>query len=216
MPDGDERFPFYTVAEKAADRTIHLVGVPAAIGAAIWLIAKANSTSDLKLTVTLLVYGCALIATFAMSAAYNLSRPGDTKERLRRVDHAMIYVMIAASYTPFAVNVLPRHEGAWLCTGVWLMAAVGVGMKLIFPRRFERLSLLLYLGMGWSALSMINTFIALLPRSALLLLLLGGAAYTLGALIHSLQRVPFQNVVWHVMVLVGAGLHLAAVAILFA
>jgi len=209
-------FPTYTAAEAAADRFIHLLGVPAAIVSACWLVARVSPAASAKLTFTLLVYSFGLIGMLAVSAAYNLSSPSRVKERLRRADHAMIFVMIAGSYTPFALNVLPRGEGLLLCAAVWFLAAVGIGAKLLFPRRLERVSLVLYLGMGWIALSMIGSFVALLPREVLWLLLLGGIAYSLGALLHSLRRVPFHNAAWHALVLVGAGLHLAAMAAQFA
>jgi hemolysin III len=209
-------FPACVAAEIAADRVIHLVGVPAGVAAACGLMAAIGPTASAKLTASLLVYSFGLIGMLAASAAYNLSRPGRTKELLRRADHAMIFVMIAGSYTPFALNVLPRNSGRLLCASVWLLAAIGIGMKLAFPRRFERLSLVLYLGIGWSVLSVLGTLIALLPRDVLVLLLLGGVAYSLGALVHSLRRLPFHNAVWHALVLVGAGLHLAALSLQFA
>lgn len=99
---------------------------------------------------------------------------------------------------------------------MWLLAAIGIAVKLTFLRRFERLLLALYLGMGWIMLSMIGTFVALLPREVLILLLSGGLAYSLGTLVYVLRRVPFHNVVWHALVLVGAGFHLAAIELQFA
>lgn len=212
---GDNQFPTYSAAETAADRIVHVIGVPASVGAVCWLVATVGATAPAMLTISLLVYGCGLIGMLAVSAAYNLSRPARRKELLRRADHAMIYVMIAGSYTPFAVNVLPRRDGVFLGGAVWLLAAIGIGVKLLYPRRFERLLLALYLGMGWIVLSMIRTLMVLLPREVFFLLVLGGVAYTFGAILHSLRRVPFHNVAWHVLVLVGASLHLAAIALQF-
>jgi hemolysin III len=212
----DRRFPTYTAAEAAADRMIHLLGVPAAVAAVSWLITSVGPTASVTLTITLLIYGFGLIGMLAASAAYNVSRPGRGKELLRRADHAMIFVMIAGSYTPFALNALAQHGGRRLCVVVWLLAGFGVALKLALPRRFERLSLLLYLGMGWSVLAMFNSFLASVQRDVFALLLLGGVAYSLGAAIHSLRRLPFHNPVWHALVLVGAGLHLAAISLQFA
>ena len=213
---GNPDFPSYTAAETAADRIVHLIGVPAGIAAACWLVAHVGATGSATLTISLLVYGCGLVGMLAVSAAYNLSRPGRRKELLRRADHAMIYAMIAGSYTPFAANVLRGRDGLLLGGAVWLLAAIGIGVKLVFPRRFEGLLLALYLGMGWLVLSLIRTLMTLLPREVFFLLVLGGVAYTFGALLHSLRRVRFHNVAWHVLVLVGAGLHVAAIALQFA
>jgi hemolysin III len=212
---GDTDFPSYTAAETAADRIVHLIGVPAGVAAAGWLVGSVGANAGATLMISLLAYGGGLVGMLAVSAAYNLSRPGRPKTLLRRADHAMIYVMIAGSYTPFALNVLPRRDGLLLGGAVWLLAAIGIGVKLAFPGRFERLLLALYLGMGWLVLSMVRTLMTLLPHEVFLLLVLGGVAYTFGALLHSLRRVPFHNVAWHVLVLVGAGLHLAAIALQF-
>jgi hemolysin III len=209
-------FPTYSAAEAALDRLIHLIGLPAGCIGTIWLMLGIAPEAGAAVTISLLIYICGLIGMLAASAAYHLSRAGSRKELLRRIDHAAIFVMIAGSYTPFAINALPRRDGPVLCAAVWLLAAIGATVKLTFPRRFERILLALYLGMGWMMLTMIGTLVTLLPREVLVLLQSGGAAYSLGALVHLLRRVPFHNVVWHALVLVGAGLHLAAVELQFA
>ena len=206
----------YTAAETALDRLLHLAGPPAGLAGAVWLMAAAAPRAGAKLTITLLIYCCGLVGMLAASAAYHLSRAGPHQELLRRVDHAAIFVMIAGSYTPFTLNALPRRDGAALCAAVWLLAAIGITVKVRFPRRFEPLLLALYLGMGWLLLTMVGTFVAVLPGPVLMLLLAGGVAYSVGALIHGLRRLPFHNVVWHALVLVGAGLHLAAMHVQFA
>ena len=216
MRPADHRFPTYTTAEALTDRLVHLLGVPAAVAALFWLASEVGLAASPRLAVTLLIYGLGLIGMLVASAAYNLSRPGRRKELLRRVDHAMIFVMIAGSYTPFALNVLAPHGGRWLCTMVWLLAGFGIAVKLALPRRFERLSLLLYLGMGWSILGVLDSFIACVSRDVLRLLLAGGVAYSLGAACHALSRLPFHNTIWHALVLVGAGLHLVAIGLQFA
>jgi hemolysin III len=215
MKPTDKPFPTYTAAEAAVDRVIHLLGVPAAVAAVFWLFITIGPSAGSTLSITLLIYGFGLIGMLVASAAYNFSQPGHGKELLRRADHAMIFVMIAGSYTPFALNVLAQHGGGWLCVVVWLLAIFGIAIKLALPHRFEHLSLLLYLGMGWSVLGMFNSFVASVQRDVFRLLMMGGVAYSLGVVIHSLRRVPFHNAVWHVLVLVGAALHLAAISLQF-
>ncbi len=168
--------------------------------------------ATVKQIATLLVYSFGLLGMLAASAAYHLARPGRLKSVLRRLDHAMIFVMIAGSYTPFALNALGPGLGVPLCIGVWAVAALGVTLKLSCPLRFERLSLALYLGMGWMLLVVIRSLIASLPEEVLLLLLAGGIVYSLGAAVHATERLRFHNAVWHAMVLIAAGLHLAAVS----
>lgn len=206
-------FPRYTRAEFAADRVVHLIGLPAALAALTWLVAAAVPEASPGQTLTLLVYGCGLLGMLAASAAYNLTRPGPAKARLRRVDHAMIFIMIAGTYTPFTVNALGPRLGIGLCAAVWVLAAGGAGLKLVWPHRVERASLVLYLGMGWLVLPVMRPFIAVLPGEVLALLLAGGVVYSLGALVHGLGgRIPFHNAIWHAMVLAAAGLHLGALA----
>jgi hemolysin III len=181
-----------------------------------WLIASIGPLATTKQTATLLIYSFGLVGMLVASAAYNLSRPGRAKALLRRIDHAMIFVMIAGSYTPFALNALGPSLGIPLCVAVWSVAAVGIGLQLASFSRFRRVSLALYLGMGWLLLLVIRSLIAALPGEVLLLLLAGGVVYSLGSLVHTLSRLPFHNALWHAMVLIAAGLHLTAVARLFA
>ncbi len=190
--------------------------MPAGIAAAAWLILTVGLPATAKVSATLLVYSAGLVGMLGASAAYHLARPGRVKERLRRLDHAMIFVMIAGTYTPFAVNVLPGREGVVLCGAAWAIAAGGVALKLLFPRRLERLSLVLYLGMGWMVLSVLPSLVARTALDVLALLVLGGVVYSIGSVIHSLRRVRFQNAIWHVLVLLGAALHLAALSLQFA
>ena len=208
-------FPAYTLRELHADRIIHLIGLPAAVGGIACLLAVATPIATAKLIITLMVYGAGLLGMLGASAAYHLSRPGRGKEIWRRVDRAMIFAMIAGTYTPFALNVLPSATGSRLCAALWLVAAAGMTVTLAFPRRLERLLLVVYLVMGWSIVGTFGTLLAVLPSSVILLLLLGGIVYSIGSMIHLLQRLPFHNVVWHALVLLGAGLHLAALAVAF-
>jgi hemolysin III len=211
MTHGVHRFRTYTTAERAADGVVHAIGVPAGVIAAAWLVADASQTDGVRLIVTLLIYGFGLIGMLSASAAYNLAHPGRVKEVLQRTDHAMIFVMIAGSYTPFALNALDEPDGMFLCVVVWVIAAAGIGLKLLAaPHRFERVSLALYLGMGWLVVGMLRSFIERLPHEALMLLVGGGLVYSVGAVIHTIGRVPFHNAAWHVLVLVGAGMHVAA------
>jgi hemolysin III len=150
-------FSQYTEAEASADRALHLAALPAAIGAVSWLFIAAIPTAGIVQAIALVMYGCGLIGMLAASAAYNLCRPGHRKELLRRADHAMIFVMIAGTYTPFTLSAFGRDR-LLLCLPIWALAAIGIAVTLAFPRRFERLLLALYLAWGgpysvWGAAS---------------------------------------------------------------
>ncbi len=184
-PASDQGFPSYTGAEYAADVAVHLVGLPAAILSTVWLLAHVWPDASVMHAVTALVYGLGLIGMLAASAAYNLARPGRAKARLRRLDHAMIFVMIAGTYTPFVLNVLEPRLGLTVCGLVWALAVAGVGLKLGWYHRVERVSLALYLGMGWLLVLFIRPIIAGLSAELLALLLAGGVVYSLGSLMHT-------------------------------
>jgi hemolysin III len=207
----DRTFPQYTPAEAIADRAIHVLALPAAIGGAGWLLLTAVPNTDTRQGAALAIYVCGLIGMLVASAAYNLSRPCRTKELLRRLDHSMIFVMIAGTYTPFVVFVLRDIVGLLLCAAIWSLAAIGVAVTLAFPRRFERSLLALYLVMGWLVVGLGPDFLHHLSTPVLLLLFGGGTAYSLGAIIHSRCRFRFHNAVWHALVVIGAGMHWLAI-----
>ncbi len=206
-------FPRYSAAELALDRALHAFAVLLAIGGTIWLLTATVPTGDIRQLIGLAVYGFGLIGMFVASAAYNSCSPScRAKELLRRADHAMIFVMIAGTCTPFALSALPGGAGLLYCSLAWIVATTGVVLKLMFPRRFERLLLSLYLVTGWVMFGVGPACADNLPNMALLLLLGGGIAYSCGAFIHARGTMPFHNVAWHGLVLLGATLHWAAVA----
>jgi hemolysin III len=145
------------------------------------------------------------------SMAYNRAPPGRVKAVLRRLDHAMIFVMIAGCYTPFALNGLQPAWGVPLCVLIWGLAALGCSLKLAASPYAARTDVALYLGLGWLPLPW---FIAALPGVLVTPLLAGGVAYSLGSVVHARSRMRFHNALWHFLVLIGAALHFTAIAML--
>ena len=203
-------FPSYTRLERIADACVHAVSLLFSVAAAVLLLIGAIGTLPLALFIGLIVYSIAMIGMFAASAAYNLVSHAGVKEILRRLDHAAIFVMIAGSYTPFAL-VVGGAVGHALLAAVWAIAAVGIVIKLRFPRRFDRISIVLYLFQGWIVVLALNSIIAALPSQALALLVAGGIVYTLGVAFHLMERLRFHNVIWHIFVLGGAACQFVAV-----
>src|SRR5690242_10243472 len=195
--------PHYTAAELALDRVLHALAVLLATGGVAWLFVAIIPTGFRQL-ISLGVYAVGLIGMFVASAAYNSCRPCRAKELLRRVDHAMIFVMIAGTCTPFAICAFPHIVGVLLVILVWFIATIGVVLTLAFPRRFERLLLALYLVMGWTMFAMGEAYADDLSKRALMLLFGGGLAYSCGAFVHARGGLPFHNVAWHGLVLLGA------------
>jgi hemolysin III len=206
-------FPVYTKAERLFDAVVHLIGVSGAIGGLVTLIVLAALGLDLISVVAVMVYGVGLVLTFALSAAYNLVQHTGAKGWLRRFDHAAIFVMIAGTYTPFALVKLPPESGYWLLGLVWSVAFVGVLLKLFLPGRFERSSVLLYLLQGWAIVWLLDTLVGSLATAPLVLLAVGGGLYTLGVVFHLWEKLPFQNAIWHFFVLSAASCHFAAILV---
>ena len=205
-------FPSYSEAERRADAAIHVAGIGAGFIATLWLFWQAAS---LKAGPGLAIYGLGLIAMLIVSALYNLTPVSRLKELFRRADHATIYVMIAGTYTPFALHRLDGVTGYIIGGGVWLAAALGVVLSIFYARRFEVFKVTLYLVMGWMILLAIVPLYHAVNRTTLWLLLVGGIIYSLGSAVYLLRRLPFHNALWHAMVLTAAGLHFTAMVIEF-
>jgi hemolysin III len=197
--------------EYIADAVIHVVGCIGAWPAAGMLVAATLSRQNPTLPFAALVYGASLILMLWASAAYNLARRPRLKECLRRLDHAAIFVMIAGTYTPFALAALRGPLGLGLLALVWAVALSGVALKLLRPRRYERLALALYLALGWCGLPLIRRLVDTLPGSAFVLLAAGGILYTGGVAFYKWERLPYHNAIWHAFVLAAAACHYASV-----
>lgn len=201
----------YSPEERRADLVVHVIGVCGAVGAVAVLLAIAIPTQHPPAILSASVYGSALVATFGLSAAYNLATHSGRKEVLRRLDHATIFVMIAGTYTPFVLISLAGNLGYTMLAIVWLAAIIGIVFKLACPRRFERALVIYYLMLGWIGLPLAGVLIAVLPVSTLALLVAGGVLYTVGVVFHLWDRLPYQNAIWHAFVLTAAGSHCLAV-----
>ncbi|MFL5253875.1 MAG: hemolysin III family protein [Rhodopila sp.] len=214
MTSAAPEFPHYTAAETAADAVIHVLGLAGASVALGCLLARIGSTATGTQLAALIVYGLGLVGMLSASALYNLTPPraGRLKRVFRHLDHAMIFVMIAGSYTPVAISALPRRLGLPLCATVWSLAAIGIGLRLMWGHIYQRLSLGLHLAMGWLVLAVLPPLAVAVSGGVLACLILGGIVYSLGSVVHTWVRVPFHNAAWHIMVIVAAALHLAAVA----
>lgn len=209
-----EDFPIYTRAEFAADRAVHIIGLAAAATGSAWLLGHLPAGACSTQVTTIWVYAAGLLGMLSASAAYNMARPCRVKAALRRIDRCMIFVMIAGTYTPFALGVMPRHVGLPLCVTVWSLAGLGIVLEYAAPRIVRRVPLALYLGMGWLILGILPALMAAIGIAPLLLLVAGGIVYSLGAALQAHGRLLFHNAVWHAMVAVAAGLHFAAIVLL--
>jgi len=196
--------------DQMADRIVHVVGVGLGIAAAITLVLVTAIDGRPGDLVPILIYSSGLMAMLVCSAAYNVFNTSVRRDWLRRFDHAAIFTMIAGTYTPFTT----RLAGDWasgLTAAIWAIAAAGIVLKLLNPRRIETISIVLYLALGWIGLVAVGPFRAALDALTLSLLALGGIIYTAGVVFHLWRRLPYQNAIWHGFVLVAASVHYVAV-----
>lgn len=205
---GPHPFPDFTPGEYRADAVVHALGVGAAPLAGIWLVFAAGTRgADPAVILSLAVYALAMTGMLAASAAYNLVRRPVLKERLRRLDHAGIYVAIAGTYTPLLLRLPEPWQTAATLALVWAVALAGITLKLAAPRRFERLGLALYVGLGWIGLPLVPALAGRLHPDTGTLIAVGCVIYTAGVGPYLLERLRYHNVVWHIMVLLAAACH---------
>ena len=174
------------------------------------VLASAYSTSIHPAVVT--VYALCLLTMLVLSAAYNLWPVSQLKWLLRRFDHSAIYLLIAATYTTFISQLNDSNLATSLLITIWSSAVVGIVLKLLFPGRFDTVSIVLYVAMGWSGIIAYDKVTATLPVSIVAFIAAGGVLYTVGVIFHLWERLRFQNAIWHGFVLLGAACHFTAVS----
>jgi hemolysin III len=201
----------YDRAELIADGVVHVLGAVLGVFAATTLVVLAGIYASTTEIISISVYVVGLLAMLGLSATYNLWPVSPAKWLLRRFDHSAIYVLIAATYTPFLTEMNDRFVAIALLIGVWSVAFAGIVLKIFFPGRFDRLSVGLYLAMGWSGVIAYDSVVASLPSSTLWFIAAGGLLYSLGVIFHVWERLRFQNAIWHSFVLLAAACHYTAV-----
>src|SRR5688572_1087191 len=201
----------YDRAELIADGVVHGIGVFCGLVAAIVLIVLAAVYAPASEVVAVSVYAAGLLAMLVLSATYNLWPVSRAKWVLRRFDHSAIYLLIAATYTPFIMQLKDSYFAIAVLIGVWCSAIAGIVLKIALPGRYDRLATGLYLAMGWSGLMLYDAVVEKLPTLTLGFTLAGGVLYTSGVIFHAWQRLRFQNAIWHGFVLLGAACHYTAI-----
>ena len=198
----------YTPRELRADGAVHIAGLALGLLGAICLIITATLTHLGWIErASLLVYATAMLAMLGASAAYNMWPVSPRKWILRRFDHAFIYLMIAGTYTP-VVALVGSGPVAWILLAlIWTVALAGIAIKILMPGRWDRVSIVLYLMLGWSGVLAYESVISGLTPSALGFLAVGGLLYSVGVVFHVWRSLPFQNAIWHSFVLAATACH---------
>lgn len=201
----------YHPLEEQLNVISHAVGMLLGMVATFLLIRRAALIGDGYHLASFIVFGVSLITLYAASTFYHWVQHVDWRHRLRILDHAAIYVLIAGTYTPFALVTLNGTLG-WVIFGiVWGMALVGIVLKIFFTGRYIKLSTAMYIGMGWLIVIFLRPLMHNLAPEGLLWLLIGGLSYSAGAVFFSIKRIRFNHAIFHGFVLLGSICHFLAV-----
>jgi hemolysin III len=185
----------------------HLAGACLAILGAVYLIVVAAQQGDPWKIVSFSIYGAMLVALYVCSTLYHSMR-GRAKAVLQKFDHCSIYLLIAGSYTPFALVTLRGALGWWLLGGIWALALAGIVQEIWFAKGARVLSLVIYLLMGWLALVAVVPLWKALTPTGFMWLAAGGVFYTAGIYFYVVdQRIRHGHGVWHLFVLGGSACH---------
>ena len=203
--------PADSAGELIADACIHVIGVAASISAVTALMVVAAIYLPPLSIACLAIYGAGLLAVFAFSAGYHLIEIPAWKDVLRHFDRSAIFVMIAGTYTPFAIVKMGGVWGYSLLALVWAVAIIGIVLQRRLPRRYHWTITALYLIQGWAVLLALDPLLSAVSMRVLILLGIGGSLYTLGVVFHLWRSLPYQNAIWHGFVLTAAGFHYTAV-----
>src|SRR5579875_1943196 len=200
-----------TLTEEFTSAAIQGSAAASVVGLA-YLVLRAWPRQSALHLVAVLVYGTSMILAFLASALYHGSRHARRKPIFRALDHCMIFFFIAGTYTPVTILALWLHAGWELLATTWAIAITGAVLRILRGPRFHRIALPLYLAMGWLVLAWSGALYEAVGLVPVLLFAAGGLAYTGGLLFYRWERLPFNNPLWHLCVVIGSGCFFIAIA----
>jgi hemolysin III len=200
-----------TLGEEIANSISHGIGLLAGVAATPLLVLSAARDGGLATVVGASVFATTIVLLYSASTLYHALPPNRAKRVFRALDHGAIFLLIAGTYTPFALGILRGAWGWTLLSLVWTLALVGIVLKAIGALRNPTLSTTLYLVMGWLALIVVRPVWLRMPAAGLVWLLAGGLAYTTGVAFFTAPRLRYSHFIWHLFVLAGTACHFCAV-----
>ena len=198
-------------SEEYASVATHALGLAAGLVVAPWLLYEAWAVSSWPQWGSLLIFSLSLLLVYTVSTVYHAVRRPSAKRFFRLLEHISIFFLIAGTHTPFLVYYLDNSLGRFYLLLTWMLVGLGVLYKLFFFGRWEWVSLLMYLGMGWLGALTIPAMWEQLSDASLYGLLIGGLSYTVGVLFYAWTRLPYHHAVWHLFVIGGTAGHFVAV-----
>jgi len=201
----------YSPLEEKINIISHAMGFILSIVALVLLVTHACLHGDVRHIVSFSIFGASLMMLYAASTFYHLAKKPALRNKLKIMDHASIYVLIAGTYTPFTLVTLKGATG-WVIFGIsWGLALTGIILKLFFTGKYDLISTIMYILMGWVIVFAIKPLIRNLPLEGLLWLFAGGISYTVGAVLYSIEKIKFNHAIFHLFVLIGSFCHFMSV-----
>lgn len=201
----------YSPAEERINVGSHALGLLLSVFGLVILVVRASKFGSFWDILSAAVFGCSLVILYAASTWYHSTKQVDMRRKLRIVDHASIYVLIAGTYTPFALITLDGSIGNIVFAVTWSMAICGIALKLFFTGKYKNLSTLMYIAMGWMMVFFIEPLMEDLAHAGILWLAAGGIAYTTGAVLYGFKSIRFSHAIFHIFVLLGSFAHFMSV-----
>ncbi len=211
MSKNKEHILDYPLNEEIANSISHGIGVLLSIAALVILIVMASIRGNAWHVVSFSIFGTSLVLLYLSSTLYHSFTKLSVKNVFARIDHAAIFILIAGTYTPFVLTTI-RGGWGWSLFGlVWGFAIFGVVLRSIYLDKFQKLSLWIYIGMGWLFIIAFHEIVDKLPLTSLIFLLIGGAVYSTGVVFYLWHKLPFNHAIWHLFVLGGSVMHFFSV-----
>jgi hemolysin III len=201
----------YTLGEEVANSITHGIGILLSVSALTLLIVFAQGAGGGVKLVAAIIFGVTLILEYTNSTLYHAFPWPRVKRVFKILDHSSIYLLIAGTYTPFTLVTLAQSGGIWMTAVIWGLAVVGVALEAFWVFRPRWLSAMIYLCMGWLIIFRVETLIGLMDITGLILLIAGGACYSIGIIFYVLKKVRYMHSIWHLWVLAGSILHFLCV-----
>ena len=201
----------YSDKEEKLNVISHGLGLVLSIVAFPFLILKSFNFEGFWQPISFIIYGASMLILYAASTFYHAAKNPKKRRKLNILDHAAIYILIAGSYSPFCLAGLNSNLGWYMFLFVWLFAFTGIILKLFFTGKFDKISTAMYLLMGWQVMFFIKPLMESITTSGFQFLIAGGVFYSIGAILYSIKKVPYNHAVFHVFVLMGSLSHFIAI-----
>ncbi|MBU3010971.1 hemolysin III family protein [Polaribacter vadi] len=201
----------YSSKEEKLNIISHGFGLFLSVVAFPFLVIKSLNFEDFWKLSSFIIYGLSMIILYAASTFYHAAKNPKKRRRLNIFDHAAIYVLIAGSYSPFCLVGLDSELGWYMFLFVWLFALTGIVLKLFFTGRFDKISTAMYLLMGWQVMFFIKPLMSSISADNFQYLVAGGVFYSVGAILYSIKKIPYNHAIFHLFVLLGSFSHFFAI-----